>query len=120
MYQALEQRLSFNVIDIESAFKVDVFIRRDSAFERQLMSRRKLLKLSDSLEKSFSVVSPEDIILLKLQWYLDGGCVSERQWNDILGILQIQTGKLDFEYLKQWATTIGISQLLEKVVAEAE
>jgi len=120
MYQALRQRSSFNVIHFESAFKFDIFIRKDTAFEKQLMLRRKSLKLSDSLDKSFSVISPEDIILLKLQWYGSGGRVSEQQWNDILGILEVQAGKLDLEYLNKWGAILGIGELLQKAISEAE
>ena len=118
--QALSEHGCFNVIHLASAFKIDVFIRKNSAFEKQLMDRRKKLKLSDSLEKSFSVVSPEDIILLKLQWYRDGGCSSEQQWNDALGVLAIQAEKLDFEYLNNWANKLEISELLEKAILEAK
>jgi len=118
--QALSEPGCFNVIHLSSAFKIDVFIRKNSAFEKQLMDRRKKLKLSDSLENPFSVVSPEDIILLKLQWYRDGGCSSEQQWNDALGVLAIQAEKLDFEYLNNWANKLEISELLEKAILEAK
>lgn len=120
VYQALKQQASFNVIHLDSAFKIDVFIRKNTAFEKQLMARRKSLKLSDSIEKEFAVISPEDIILLKLQWYRDGGCSSERQWNDVLGILTVQAERLDFEYLKKWAAILAINELLEKAVSESK
>ncbi len=29
------------------------------------------------------IASPEDVIVLKLEWYRMGGEVSERQWNDV-------------------------------------
>ena len=118
MYQALRQHSSFNIIHLESAFKIDVFIRKDTSFEKQLMSRRRALKLSDSLEKSFSVISPEDIILLKLQWYRDSGLGSERQWDDVIGVFKIQSDKLDFEYLKKWAGILEVNELLEKAIFE--
>lgn len=120
MYQALKQLSTFNIIHFESAFKIDVFISKNTAFEKQLMARRRSLKLSDSLEKSFSVVSPEDVILLKLQWYHTGGHSSERQWDDVLGVLAVQAEKLDFEYLKEWAGTLKITELLEKAISEAK
>jgi len=119
MYQALRRKNSFNVIHLESAFKIDVFIRKNTAFEKQLMSRRRSLRLSDSLEKSFSVVSPEDIILLKLQWYHASGQSSERQWDDVLGVLTIQAERLDLKYLKKWAGILGTDELLEKAISES-
>ena len=120
MYQALQQHSSFNVIHLESAFKIDVFIRKDTSFEKQLISRRRLLKLSDSLKKPFSVISPEDIVLLKLQWYRDTGHSSERQWDDVIGVLKVQADKLDFQYLKKWADILRINDLLEKAVSGGE
>ena len=105
---------------LESAFKIDVFVRRDTEFEKQLFSRRKFIKLSQESEKAFSVVSAEDIILLKLRWYQQGGCSSERQWRDILSVLEVQTDKLDFEYLKKWSAILGVNELIEKAVSKAE
>jgi hypothetical protein len=120
VHQALRQKGSFNAIHIESAFKIDIFIQKDTAFEKQLVARRKLLKLSDMLDKSFSVVSPEDIILLKLCWHRDSGYESEHQWNDVLGVLEIQGDRIDFEYLRKWAVILGINELLEKALSETK
>ena len=118
MYQALQRHSSFNLIHLESAYKIDVFIRKDTDFERQLILRRKLVNLSETTDKPFSVVSPEDIILMKLCWYRDGGYSSHRQWSDVLGVLEVQTDRLDFEYLEKWAKTLELTELLEKAVSE--
>jgi hypothetical protein len=119
VYQALRQQGTFNVIHLDSAFKIDVFIRKNTAFEKQFMARRISLRLSDSIKKEFAVISPEDIILLKLQWYRDGGFSSERQWNDVMGILTVQAERLDFDYLNKWAAILEINDLLEKAVSES-
>jgi hypothetical protein len=116
---ALKHRGGFNVIHLETAFKVDVFVRKDTAFEKQLISRRKSLRLSNTLEKSFSVVSPEDIILLKLRWLRDSGEISELQWHDVINVLKVQADKLDLQYLKKWAGILGINDLLEKAATES-
>jgi hypothetical protein len=113
MYHALSQRSSFNVVHLETAFKIDVFVRKDTDFERQLIPRSRPLKLSESVAKPLSVVSPEDIILLKLQCY-EATASSQRQWNDVLGVLSVRAGKLDLAYLKKWAVALGINELLEK------
>jgi len=70
------------------------------------------------MSKNFSVISPEDIVLLKLQWFHDSS--SERQWRDVLGILAVQAEQLDFEYLNKWADILRINQLLAKAISEAE
>jgi len=119
VFQALKNQSCFNIIHLTSAYKIDVFIRKNNAFEKQLIKRRRQLKLSEQEQKLFSVVSPEDIILLKLQWYQQGGCSSELQWNDVLGVLTIQKDRLDFEYLSTWADKLSIRQLLESARRDA-
>lgn len=64
-------------------------------------------------------MSPEDIILLKLQWYKQSGCESERQWTDIFGVLAVQKENLDFDYLEECARKMGLSDLLEEAISEA-
>ncbi len=49
-----------------------------------------------------------------------GGQVSERQWNDIIGVLKVQGKTLDIDYLKKWATEINVLDILEKALKEVE
>ncbi len=49
-----------------------------------------------------------------------GGEVSERQWRDVLGILKVQAGQLDMDYLHQWAKELKVGDLLERAIKEAE
>jgi hypothetical protein len=119
MVQALDSCGSFNAIHLETGFKIDVFIQGRSEFEKQLLARRKRIRLSDSLEKCFCVVSPEDIVLLKLRWYARSGCVSDRQWDDTLGVLRVQGDSLDFQYLKVWSRKLRVDKLLQRAISEA-
>ena len=45
--------------------------------------------------------------------------MSDRQWNDVLGILQVQSEKLDLEYLIKRAAQRGVSELLKKALQES-
>jgi hypothetical protein len=119
MYQSLRDKRSFNVIHFATAFKIDIFIRLESEFHRQMLSRGRKIRLGD-IAKPVSFVSPEDIILLKLDWNRQSGCVSERQWSDVLGVLAGQTKSLDFEYLKTWAKKLGLNELLAKAISESK
>ena len=58
------------------------------------------------------------MIVNKLEWYEMGGQVSDRQWNDLLGILRRQGAKLDLVYLDRWAAALGVSNLLERALQE--
>jgi len=59
--QANHLRSSFNLIHFETAFKVDVFIEKDTAFDRGLLLRRQRLDLPGVDARSLSFVSPEDV-----------------------------------------------------------
>jgi hypothetical protein len=118
MREALRSHGSFNIIHLETAFKIDLFIQGVSEFEGQLLDRRRTLRLSDTSRRDVSVVSPEDIILLKLRWFRETGCTSERQWDDVLGVLQVQGDALDFDYLTEWAEKLGLEELLNRSKAE--
>ena len=120
MIQAIHQRTSFNIIHLETAFKIDLFVRKDTEFERQLLRRARPLPGPEGSERTLSFVSPEDIVLLKLRWYREGGKTSDRQWQDILGVLTVQGSNLDITYLRKWAEILGLKDLLSKALAESQ
>ena len=48
-----------------------------------------------------------------------GGEVSDRQWNDILGVLKVQGINLDMAYLRRWAANLSVTDLLERALVDA-
>ncbi len=66
-----------------------------------------------------AVASAEDNLLRKLAWFRSGGEVSDRQWRDILGLLRVSGAQLDRAYLEEWAPQLGVSDLLERALAQA-
>ena len=65
------------------------------------------------------MASAEDIILQKLIWYRLGNQVSDRQWRDVLGVMKVQADKLNFNYLRDWAERLNLSNLMEQALREA-
>lgn len=120
MRDAIAHHSSFNLIHYETAFKVDIFLRKPRPFDRMQLERRRAVVIATNPEQSVYVVSPEDTILAKLEWYRLGGEVSERQWRDILGVLKTCADDLDFAYLRQWADELRVADLLERALKEAE
>jgi hypothetical protein len=110
--QALRDRATFNIINTAVGFKVDVFIRKDRPYDQSLMDRRIFAAMADAPDHPVAVVSAEDSILLKLEWYRLGGEISDRQWSDILGVMRVQGDRLDQGYLDQWARELGVIDLL--------
>lgn len=115
---AIEQRASFNVIHRETMFKVDIFIAKQRAFDQSQLERARKETLAFEPLLQAMVASAEDTLLAKLEWYRLGGETSERQWRDVLGMLQVQSGRLNREYLRRWAKELSVNDLLERAVTE--
>jgi len=118
MRDAVEHHSSFNLIHYETAFKVDIFVRKTRPFDAMQLERRKTSIIATDPEQSVFVTSPEDTILAKLEWYRMGGEVSDRQWRDVLGVLKTREKELDLDYLRKWANELKISNLLERALKE--
>jgi len=117
--EAVRRKSSFNIIHLESLYKVDIFILQEHPFDLQALARRVQKRVSEDNPQEPFFSTPEDIILNKLKWYKDGGGVSDRQWNDILGVLKVQGKDLDMPYLSEWAEKLNLSALLARAIEEA-
>lgn len=118
--EALRRGRAFNLIHFASSFKIDVFPLRSDEYSRVSFARRQFEKsLSfgpDPIE--CAVASPEDTILRKLEWYRSGGETSERQWQDLRGVLRTSGKILDRDYLHKWATFLKVDDLLGALLKE--
>jgi hypothetical protein len=117
---AIKHRSEFNVLHLGTMFKVDIFIQKTRPFDQAVRRRVQQSRLN-VIENSrlFYLESPEDVVLSKLEWYKMGGGVSDRQWNDILGVLKVQGSSLDLAYLRHWATALEVSTLLDRALEDA-
>jgi hypothetical protein len=119
MRRAVSLRRMFNLIHSDTFFKVDIYIPQNDEFSRQQLKRARREALLPGEAGGAYIASPEDTVLTKLRWYRRGGGVSERQLTDVLGVLKVQGQRLDLEYLRGWADTLGVLDLLERLVKEA-
>ena len=118
--EAMKHRSSFNVIHLATMMKIDVFLPKDRDFDRIALSRRICEYEQNDIGMPIFFCSAEDSILSKIEWYKKGDQVSERQWSDILGILEVQKDKLDRDYLIHWAAQLGVMELLQRAFAQSE
>ncbi len=117
---AVQRRAMFNVVHLQTMLKVDIYVLTRRPFDRESFRRRVLAPLEDTVDAhQYSVDTPEDTVLHKLEWYRAGGEVSERQWGDVVGVLKVQSDALDFEYMRRWAADLGVSDLLERAFEQA-
>lgn len=116
---AVRRRSSFNVIDLSSGFKIDIFVKGAGEFDELELRRSVESTLPEAGGRTVPVKSAEDTVLRKLQWFKEGGEVSDRQWSDVLGVLKVQGERLDWEHLERWARRLGVEELLRKAADEA-
>lgn len=108
---------AFNVIHTPTAVKVDIFVAGADAFDRARLRRRMPVTFSSGTDSATLFVdTAEHTILRKLEWYRRGGETSERQWRDVVGIVNAQSSRLDHAYLREWAAELGVTDLLERVL----
>ena len=120
IYEAIARRACFNVIHLATMFKADIFVPARDAWSRSEMARGRVETVGEGAEAvSIRFASPEDTLLHKLVWYQLGHHLSERQWRDVLGVLDVQGGFLDQSYLDTWAASLGVADLLRRARDEA-
>lgn len=116
---AIRRRSMFNVVHLATMIKVDVYAT-STPFDRSAMTRSRADRFSDAADAHvFRLATPEDVIVHKLSWFRAGGGVSERQWNDVLGVLRVQAKNLDLAHMRRWAVDLAVADLLERALAEA-
>ena len=116
--QAIRAHSSFNLIDTASALKVDIFVVGDGLLDRMQIERRVFIGLP-SASGGIWVTSAEDQVLRKLDWFRQGGAVSDRQWRDVVGILRVHGGSMELAYLTTSATTLGLNASLDAALGQA-
>lgn len=103
--EALADRTSFNVVDVESGWKVDLIVRKARPFSEEELRRR---HTAEFLGVRLDVATLEDVVLSKLEWAKLGG--SARQLEDVRTLLRVREGDLDTEYVRTWVQTLGLTE----------
>ncbi len=106
---AIARGTMFNLIHIGAVVKVDCIVRKDTPYRVEEFRRRRTMTVNG---QPMFVVSAEDLVLSKLDWARDSR--SEIQLRDVRQLLEAQPG-LDWDYMKRWATVLGVSALLVEV-----
>lgn len=112
---AIARRDCFNVIELRTMLKADVFVARDDAHGE--LRRAREIETEDG--HRFAVVTAEDIVAEKLRWFRLGGETSQRQWQDLLGVIEVQGGALDRAALRARCASMGVEDLLDRALAES-
>jgi hypothetical protein len=115
---AILHQSSFNIIDLLTMNKIDVFIQKQTAQAVMEQQRATLVPLLPGTRPMW-VTSAEDMLLEKLLWWQMGGGVSRRQWSDIVNLITNHAAQLDTSYLDAAARSLAILPLLQRAYADA-
>lgn len=114
--EAVETRGQFNIIHPESGLKIDVFVNKDTDYDRLRLDRRQRLPLVPGREAYFA--RPEDIILYKMLYFREGQ--SDVHVRDILGILRVSGPEIDTAYVAEWSGRLGLNAIWDAVLKRAQ
>jgi hypothetical protein len=101
---ALQRQSMFNVIDLAAGWKIDLVIRKPRAFSQEEFRRRKLVTMRDV---PLFVASAEDVVISKLEWAKLAR--SQRQVEDVAGILRMRWNSLDRVFLENWVLQLALT-----------
>jgi hypothetical protein len=107
-----EQAPLFLVADLENKAEIEVWTKPDGiVFDDELLRRRiRVTPFSDDFE--MFAIGPEDFIVNKLS-RKDRGVQDEM---DVVSVLKLQKGVLDYEYLTKRAKAANVSGLLKVLI----
>jgi hypothetical protein len=100
---ALKRRSQFNIIDLETGWKVDLIVRRDRPYSVQEFERRQEVEFAGV---RLTVATAEDVIVAKLEWATLGS--SQRQLQDVVELLRLRHFEIDLEYVRSWVEELGL------------
>ena len=93
----------FNAIDDSMAWKIDFIMRKGTPFGCEAFRRR----IPGDIEGIPVIISTvEDVIIAKLDWAKQGE--SQRQIEDVTGILKMKPESIDLNYLGQWIKDLDL------------
>lgn len=101
----------FNILDIETSLRADVYCLGKDALGAWAMARRRAVPIG---EDSVSLAPIEYVILQKLRYYRDSG--SDRHLRDVAAIRRISGDLIDQAALGDWVARLGLDAEWLRVV----
>ncbi|MBT9171291.1 MAG: hypothetical protein DDT18_01664 [Actinobacteria bacterium] len=110
---ALDKKISFNAIDFETNTTIDCYLVGNNEYEEGRFQRKIIRNI---VGVKVNVISPEDLILIKLLWYKDSG--STRHLEDAESIFKIT--KIDLKYIQEWSIKQSTSEIFKEILNKGE
>ncbi len=113
--EAVKTGTDFQIIDMNNALKADFYAvgLPLSLRQQRTLDRARSLTYGDGTKTAY-FMSPEDVILYKLDWFMMGK--SQKHLRDVGAMITVQGDALDYAYLEEW---VGESrEVWVKLIAE--
>lgn len=107
--EAVARQGTFNLIHTDSVIKVDLIVRKGTAYRREEFARRRAVRID---EATIWFVAPEDLLLSKLAWAKESR--SAIQLGDVRSLIAC-VADLDWPYVERWASDLTVCALLREV-----
>jgi hypothetical protein len=102
---AQRRRSQFNIIDLATGWKIDLIVRRERPYSLEEFGRRRDV---DFAGRRLMIATAEDVAIAKLEWAKLGE--SQRQIEDVAGILRLRATDLDMPYIETWVSELGLQE----------
>jgi hypothetical protein len=112
----LEERadIPLNAIHMYSGLKADLYLMREGdALRQSAFQRRVKVDYGPPIGEVY-VHSPEDLILYKLMYLGLSG--QPKHARDIAAILRAKKNQLDFGYIEEWVTRLGLGSVWREML----
>ena len=103
--------LPINVVDGSLGTKADFFVAGNKSLDTSAMLRRRRKRFYRNPDVEAWFLSPEDVILYKLDYFRQSGGTSSKHPDDIAKMLRVIGDELDIVYLEKWSAEIGVADL---------
>jgi hypothetical protein len=106
--------IPLNAIHMYSGLKADLYLMRDGdALRQSAFQRRVMVDYGPPIGRVY-VHSPEDLILYKLMYLGLSG--QPKHARDIAAILRAKKKQLDFGYIEEWVTRLGLGSVWKEML----
>ncbi|MDB5296772.1 MAG: hypothetical protein JWO31_2755 [Phycisphaerales bacterium] len=95
-------------------FTIEVFLLSSDPHDRERFARR---VPAEMFGVPAFLPTPEDVIVMKLRWYVTARRRKDR--DDVVNLIAVQREKLDLPYVRQWCERHGSLAAFEELLAAA-
>jgi hypothetical protein len=108
-FETVTATMRYRVAHPATSFMIEFFLLSDDPHDRERFGRKISGDIGDG--RSTFVPRAEDVIITKLRWSKHG--LRQKDVLDAAGIIAVQAGRLDLNYIRRWCDVHGTRDLFE-------